>query len=92
MKIVAELSLYPLSDAPVPAIVDFIHTLNRQAGVEAVSNQMSTQLRGEFEAVTGAINACMRKAMAENDKMVLVVKYLNSDLDITCPPSLTPDG
>lgn len=90
MKVVAELSLYPLQDDPIPVIIDFIHALGAHAGVEVVSNQMSTQLRGEFEAVTGAVNACMRTAMGGGGKRVLVVKYLNSDLEIGNPPSLTP--
>ena len=88
MKIVAELSMYPLRDVHVPAIVDFIHDLRTHAGVEVVSNQMSTQLRGEYDAVTNAVNACMRKAMAKPATTVVVVKYLNVDLDITIEPGI----
>ena len=49
-------------------------------------------MRGEFEAVTGAINRCMRKVMGASNTVVLVVKYLNVDLEIGRAPSLTPDG
>jgi hypothetical protein len=66
--------------------------MSEQQGIEIVSNQLSTQLRGEFEAVTGAINRCMRKAMEASNTVVLVVKYLNVDLEIGRAPSLTPDG
>ena len=55
MKIVADLSLYPLKDGPVPEIIRFIRDIREQDGIEIVTNQLSTQLRGEFEAVTGAI-------------------------------------
>jgi uncharacterized protein YqgV (UPF0045/DUF77 family) len=92
MKIVAEMSLYPLKDGPVPDIIAFIREMSEQQGIEIVSNQLSTQLRGEFEAVTGAINRCMRKAMEASNTVVLVVKYLNVDLEIGRAPSLTPDG
>jgi uncharacterized protein YqgV (UPF0045/DUF77 family) len=90
MKIVADLSLYPLKDGPVPEIIAFIKEMREQGGIEIISNQLSTQLRGEFEAVTGAINHCMRAAMEASNTVVLVVKYLNVDLEITRTPSLTP--
>ena len=91
MNIVADLSLYPLKDGPIPEIIDFIREMRKQDGIEIVSNQLSTQLRGEFEAVTGAINHCMRKAMATPNTVVLIVKYLNVDLEIGRTPSLTPE-
>ena len=92
MKIVADMSLYPLKDGPVPEIIDFIRDLQDQDGIEIVTNQLSTQLRGEFDAVTGAINYCMRKTMAAPNTVVLVVRYLNVDLEIGRAPSLTPDA
>ena len=90
MKIVADMSLYPLKDGPVPDIIDFIRELREQDGIEIVSNQLSTQVRGEFEAVTSAVSRCMRAAMAAPNTVVLVVKYLNVDLEIGRAPTLTP--
>lgn len=90
MKIVADMSLYPLRDGPVPRIIEFIKELREQDGVEIVTNQLGTQVRGEFEAVTGAINHCMHKAMEAPNTVVLVVKYLNIDVELNRPPSLTP--
>jgi uncharacterized protein YqgV (UPF0045/DUF77 family) len=90
MKIVADMSLYPLKDGPIPTIIEFINELQGQDGIEIVTNQLSTQLRGEFEAVTGAINYCMQRAMTEPNTVVLVVKYLNIDAEIGKVPSLTP--
>ena len=91
MKIVADMSLYPLKDGPVPNIIEFIKDMQRQGEIELVTNQLSTQLHGEFEAVTGAINRCMHKAMMAPNTVVLVVKYLNVDLEINKEPNLTPD-
>ena len=90
MKIVADMSLYPLKNGPIPNIIEFIEDLRGQDGIEIVSNQLSSQLRGEFEAVTGAINRCMHKAMQAPNTVVLVVKYLNIDVEIARAPSLTP--
>ena len=92
MRITAEMSLYPLRDGPIPGIIDFIRELGAQQGIEIVSNQLSTQLRGEFDAVTSAINRCMRQAMEAPNTVVLVVKYLNVDLEIGRAPTLTPPG
>ena len=91
MNIVADLSLYPLKSGPVPTIIEFIREMREQPGIEIITNQLSTQLRGDFEAVTGAINHCMRQAMQADNTVVLVVKYLNVDLEIGRQPSLTPD-
>ena len=88
MRICAELSLYPLESDPIPAIVDIIHDLRGREGLEIVTNQMSTQLRGEFAAVTSAVNQAMQRAMSGNDTVVLVVKYLNIDLPIASEPVL----
>ena len=88
MKIVADMSLYPLKDGPIPDIIEFIKEMQLQDGIEIVTNQLGTQLSGEFEAVTGAINHCMRKAMEAPNTMVLVVKYLNISVDLKKAPSL----
>ena len=90
MKIVADLSLYPLKDGPIPNIIEFIKELQIQDGIEIVTNQLGTQLRGEFVAVTGAINHCMRRAMESPNTVVLVVKYLNINVELKKVPSLTP--
>ena len=92
MKIVADLSLYPLKDGPIPSIIEFIEELQQQDGIEIVTNQLTTQLRGEFEAVTGAINHCMHRAMEAPNTVILVVKYLNIDVEIDRAPSLTPQA
>ena len=93
MKIVADLSLYPLKNGPVPEIIGFIKDMRGQADIEIVTNQLSTQLRGDFDAVTGAINHCMRRVMAASvNTVVLVVKYLNVDLEIGRAPTLTPEA
>jgi len=89
MKIVADMSLYPLKNAPVADIIQFIKDLRQRSGIEIVTNQLTTQVRGEFDAVTSAINHCMRKTMEAPNTVVLVVKYLNVDPELSVAPSLT---
>lgn len=91
MNIVAEMSLYPLKAGPVPTIIEFIEDLRRQDGIEIVTNQLSSQVSGSFEAVTSAVNACMKRVMDRSDTVVLVVKYLNVQKELDRAPTLTPD-
>ena len=88
MRITAEISLYPLHEKFVADIRDFIHRLRAEPGLEVISNQMSTQLRGDYDAVTGALQRCMRQSMQADGSMVFVVKYLNADLDIANAPNV----
>ena len=89
MRITAELSLYPLaSEEPIARITGFIRDLREQSGIEVLTNQMSTQLRGEMADVQRAVHACMKAVMESGDRVVLVAKYLNADLPIQSPPEI----
>jgi uncharacterized protein YqgV (UPF0045/DUF77 family) len=80
--------MYPLDSEFIEPITEFIRRLRTYPGLEIVTNQLSTQLRGEFSEVTRAINECMREAMAGEPKVVFVARYLNADLDIGSLPQL----
>jgi uncharacterized protein YqgV (UPF0045/DUF77 family) len=86
LRITVELSLYPLQPDFVGPITSFIQELRQEPGLELVTNQMSTQIRGEFDAVTGAVQRCLRRVMATHHPVVLVAKYLNADLPIGQQP------
>ena len=49
MIITADISMYPLDSDFIPPITEFIKRLRSFPGLEIVINQLSTQLRGEFE-------------------------------------------
>ncbi len=88
MRITVELSLYPLAPNFVAHITDFIVELRRESGLEVVSNQISTQVRGEFDVVYAAIGRCMQAAMTRVHPVVVVAKFLNADLAIGSPPTI----
>jgi uncharacterized protein YqgV (UPF0045/DUF77 family) len=92
MRITVEISLYPLNEAFVGDIREFILRLRQQAGLEIRSNQMSTQIRGDYDDVTSALNRCMRYSMEKTGSVVFVVKYLNADLDIATAPDIESSG
>ena len=88
MNITVDISMYPLAQDYKPAIKTFIRDLRAHADLEIVTNQMSTQLRGEMAAVTAALNACMGKTMEQGAKVVFVARYINADLDICQLPDI----
>ena len=88
MRITAEMSLYPLADDYKPTIIAFIKELRSIDGLEVVTNQLSTQLRGEFDVVTSGINQCLKHSLEQFGKQILVVKYLGADLDIASAPEI----
>ena len=88
MMITVEMSLYPLNADYKPVIRAFIHELRTYDGIETVTNQMSTQVSGEFDDVMPAVTACIRHSMEGNDKVVFVTKFLNTGLEIMRTPDL----
>jgi uncharacterized protein YqgV (UPF0045/DUF77 family) len=90
MRITVELSLYPLQGAPLEKILAFIETVRRDARLEVVVNQMSTQLRGELGDVLDVLRQALEGSFAGGGSQALVAKFLNADLPIGEPPVLDP--
>jgi uncharacterized protein YqgV (UPF0045/DUF77 family) len=88
MKITVDISMYPLNADYKPVIKDFIRHLRRHEGLTLVTNQLSTQINGEFDAVTAALNACLKQSMEQQNTVVFVTRYLNVDLDVTRSPQI----
>ena len=80
MDIGVEISLYPLKANFVPAIHEFLERLNAAAELRVVTNSMSTQVFGPYDAVMRALHAELRttfEALANaQDKAVFVMKVL----------------
>lgn len=78
MKLTAEISNYPLNQDYLPAIDSFLERLRKTNGISIKVNCMSTQIWGDFDVVTQALNAEIKYAMAHYGEMIFVVKYLNA--------------
>jgi uncharacterized protein YqgV (UPF0045/DUF77 family) len=76
MRTAVEISLYPLDRDYVPPIKDFIDRLNRHAGLEVITNAMSTQVAGEHDAVFAALAQETRTTFAADCRAVFVLKVL----------------
>jgi len=76
MDIGVEISLYPLHQEFIPPIQNFIDRLNTDRRLRIVTNSMSTQVFGDYEAVMSTLVRELRSTLAANDKAVFVMKVL----------------
>lgn len=76
MHIAVELSLYPLTNHFIPPILDFIERLKARPGLAVVTNSMSTQVGGDFDAVFDALRAEIALSLAGRERAVFVMKVL----------------
>lgn len=80
--------MYPLRADVEPPIVDFIRDLRAQPGIDVITNALSTQVKGPFDAVQAALATTMREVLEGQDTVVFVTKTLNLDLPIDETPVL----
>lgn len=76
MDIGVEISLYPLNAHYIPPIQDFIDRLNADGRFKVLTNSMSTQIFGPFDAVWELLGREMRQTFATNEKAVFAMKVL----------------
>jgi uncharacterized protein YqgV (UPF0045/DUF77 family) len=80
MDIGVEISLYPLKADFVPAVHEFLEHLNRARELRVVTNSMSTQIFGPYDAVMQVLRDELRTTFealsGANDKAVFVMKIL----------------
>lgn len=78
MKITIEMSLYPLHEDFKETIKAFIAELKAEEQITAVSNNVSTQISGDYDYVMDLIKEKV-KPMFEQHKAVFVMKFLSGD-------------
>jgi uncharacterized protein YqgV (UPF0045/DUF77 family) len=80
MEVAVDISLYPLDADFIPPIKDVIARLNEHAGLTISTNPMSTQIRGEYEAVMDALRQELRTTFEQVPKAVFAIKILNNPI------------
>ena len=78
MKIAVDISLYPLDKDFITPIKNFIHRLNNYNSIEVITNNMSTQIIGEYEVIMSILNNEIRDTFEELPKAIFAVKILNN--------------
>lgn len=76
MKIGVEISLYPLTQEYIPPIRGFIDRLNADGRFKVVTNDMSTQVFGQYDDVMGALTRELRPTFERDGKSIFVMKVL----------------
>lgn len=79
MKTSVEISYYPLHDAYIPPIKDFIDRLNTYSSITVQTNGMSTQVFGEYDDVMDILKQEIKKSF-NVPHSVFVMKVINADL------------
>ena len=76
MKIGVEISLYPLTQEYIPPIRGFIDRLNSDGRFKVVTNDMSTQVFGQYDDVMDALTRELRPTFERDGKSIFVMKVL----------------
>jgi uncharacterized protein YqgV (UPF0045/DUF77 family) len=80
MDIGVEISLYPLKADYIPAVHEFLGRLGAHPGLKVVTNSMSTQVFGGFDAVMEALRAALGASLAgmaaDAERAVFVLKVI----------------
>jgi uncharacterized protein YqgV (UPF0045/DUF77 family) len=76
MQIAVDISLYPLNSDYIPPIKGFIERLGRRPGLAIEYNSLSTQVRGELDAVFDALRTEIRETFEGPDRAVFVLKVI----------------
>jgi uncharacterized protein YqgV (UPF0045/DUF77 family) len=78
-QISVEISYYPLNEAYIEPIKDFIRRLSAYEKLFVRKNGMSTHVAGPYDQVFDALKTEIKKSM-ELPHSVFVMKILNGDL------------
>jgi hypothetical protein len=76
MDIGVEISLYPLHDDYIPPIRGFIERLNAAGRFRVITNDMSTQVFGEYDEVMDALKREFKPTFERDGKAIFVMKVL----------------
>jgi uncharacterized protein YqgV (UPF0045/DUF77 family) len=77
MQARADISLYPLADDFIPPIRDVIERLRARDGLDVVTNPVSTQVSGDYDAVMDALRDEVAESFRRHGKAVFVIKLLH---------------
>ena len=79
MKLVVEISLYPLKDVYVQPIQDFIDRLNTYDNLDVCTTWTCTTVAGDYDEVMQVLAKEMRKTHEQVGQAIFVCKYLNGE-------------
>ncbi len=81
MQVAVDISLYPLDEKFIPPIKDVIERLKRHDGIEIETNRMSTQVRGDYDAVMPVLSKEIRTTFENIPHAIFAIKILNNPVN-----------
>jgi uncharacterized protein YqgV (UPF0045/DUF77 family) len=79
MKLVVDISLYPLNEKYIAPIQAFIDRLNTDTALETSTSATSTIVSGEYDYVMSVLGKEMKQTYEETGQAIFVCKFLNGD-------------
>jgi uncharacterized protein YqgV (UPF0045/DUF77 family) len=79
MKIVAEISMYPLKEQYIQPIQEFIDRLNTYKSVKVMTTATSTTVSGEYLPTMQMLVEEMHRSHEKIGQAIFVCKFLNGD-------------
>ena len=79
MKLVAEISMYPLKEHYIELIQEFIDRLNTYESIKVVTTATSTSVSGEYLPTMLLLAEEMQRSHEKVGQAIFVCKFLNGD-------------
>ena len=79
MKLVAEISMYPLKEEFIPPIQEFIDRLNTYPDLKVVTTATSTTVCGDYAPTMQLLAEEMQRSHEKIGQAIFVWKFLNGD-------------
>ncbi len=75
MQVKVEISLYPLKENYIEVILEFIKNLNSYENIKVETNQLSTQIFGDYDFIMNLLTKEL-KVVNKDNTAVAVVKII----------------
>ena len=79
MEISVDISMYPLQKEFEAPILAFIAQLEKEASVEVVRNELSTQVHGDYKVIMALLEKEMFSVFIEIPDSVFVLKFVGNN-------------
>ena len=82
MNASVDISMYPLQEDYETPILDFIHRLRQNKGVEVHTNALSTQISGDYDLIMALLSKEIKISFQQGFTQIMVLKILNIKIDL----------
>jgi uncharacterized protein YqgV (UPF0045/DUF77 family) len=79
MKLVVEISMYPLKEQYIEPIQEFIDRLNTHESIKVVTSATSTLVSGDYLPTMQLLAEEMQRSHQKVGQAIFVCKFLNGD-------------